>query len=131
MKINLPQSKIDEILQSLKGRNTVIHTVDESISYYFTYVEVEQADNFFDQFIIKVQEAQAKLIEELKVTGKEMGKKIVVLMRDQDLKPSIANGKILYMYYFTNNKFGTVISEDIVKEEHQSELFINAIIIPD
>lgn len=131
MRLNLPENKVAEIIASLEKRNAAVYSVNEWNSYYFTYAEINKVENFVEQFVIGVHKAETKLIEELKVKGKSMGYKMVVLVRDQDLKPHIANGKILYMYYFTNEKLNTVISEDIIKEEDQLELERKVTIIED
>ena len=129
LNLKIPQTEINEILESLKTRETAVYNFDEWNSFYFTFASVRKVENFFDQYINMVQEVEGDLIEKLRIKGKEFNKKFLVLVRDRDISPSIKKGEILYMYYYTNDKFNTAIPEEIIRDEDRSEVSINVIII--
>lgn len=126
-----PQEQIDQIMASLKKTNQAIYSTDAFTSYYFIVREIEKRESQFDQFVLVPGEVDNQLLEELKVKGKELGYKFVTILRDKDLKESVAHGKIVYLYYFSKSRYSTGIPDELIKEEHQSEIFRSSPIIPD
>jgi predicted transcriptional regulator len=130
MKLNLPQSKIEEILERLDKENKAYCKV-EGRDYYFTYRTVSKRDTVFDQFILEAQKVESELMEELKEFARELNKTFVVACRDKDLVSSIKSGRILYMYFFANSKYYTTLDDDIIKEEDQHEVIRNVGVVID
>lgn len=131
MKLNLPQTEIDKILESLEVRNAAVYSPDAFTRYYFTYKEIPKFEETLTQFVFILGEVEQKLAKELKEKGNSMGYNFAIMIRDSDLRGSIANGKILYMYFFANNKLYTTIPDSIIKDEYQSEVTRNVVIVPD
>ncbi|MCA1066050.1 hypothetical protein QTG56_25835 (plasmid) [Rossellomorea sp. AcN35-11] len=130
MKLNLPQSKIDEILERLDKENKA-HCKVEGRDYYFTYRTVSKKKTIFDQYILEVQKVESELMEELKEFAKGLNQTFVVACRDKDLVSSIKSGKILYMYFFANSKYYTGLDDEIIKEEDRHEVSRNVGMVPD
>ncbi|MBU5245188.1 hypothetical protein KQI37_05695 [Bacillus halotolerans] len=130
MKLNLPQETINEILDLLKKRDAAEYKTEALSKYYFTYREIEKGVNILDQKL-KVLEIESQFTKELKIQGKSMGFKLGAIMRDKDTAPSIEQGKLLYIYFFTNHKYDLSIPEDLINEEHHHEVELRGFVIPD
>lgn len=131
MILNIPQENLDQIMDSLKKINKAIYSPDSVTNYYFTVKEIEKREAKFDQFVLAPGEIDHQIAEELKEKGKELGYKFVTILRDKALKESVAHGKIVYLYYFSNSRYSTGIPDELIKEEHQSEIQRSVSIIPD
>lgn len=123
MKLNIPHEKRIEINASLQKINKGIYTSDSYTNYYFTYREIQKREGLADQFIFTPGEVEHQLLKEVKVQGEKLGCKFVTLLCDSALVEAIDQGKVLYIYYFTNSKPSTAIPDELIEKKHHPKIY--------
>jgi len=113
MKINLPTETMEEIIKSLEIKNQA-STRFNGKAFYFKKerfsLEADKTSNF-SKVLEKLDQKVEKVIQH-EADSKNLTFATIGRVREQ--QKSLGDGKVVYIYFFSNNKSDTVFPKELV-----------------
>ncbi|MET1030068.1 hypothetical protein [Domibacillus tundrae] len=115
MKINLPIEAMEEVIKSLEIKNQA-HTRFNGQDYYFKKERFSFESGTTPDFSDTLNALDKKVEKIIQHEARSENFVFATIGRVREQQNNSESGKVVYIYFFSNNKFDTVFPDELVSQ---------------